>query len=152
MADVNVFLLNILPDKYFKSFFEWLSLRWQFAPITSWAWRFFEHRYFTRWCCDIVKVWWDCKIFVFFVVANLPLSLAVKEFWKSVNIWRSHGKSLVLVSYYFDSLSFDYFALKMPQHPAQIITINAILFYYFIWLRIIKIINSDITATKYTYD
>ena len=34
-------------------------------------------------------------------VANLPLSLPVKEFWKSINIWVSYGKSLV--SCFFDS-------------------------------------------------
>jgi len=27
--------MNILPDKYFKTVFEWLSLTWQFASITS---------------------------------------------------------------------------------------------------------------------
>ena len=47
MAGMNVFLLlswkimNSLPDKYFdNSFFEWLSLAWQFASITYWTWRF----------------------------------------------------------------------------------------------------------------
>ena len=31
-------------------------------------------------------------IFKYEFVANLPLSLPVKEFWKSVNIWRSYGQ------------------------------------------------------------
>ena len=33
--------------------------------------------------------------------ANLPLSLSVKEFWKSVNIWRSYRQSIVAC--FFDS-------------------------------------------------
>ena len=53
MADMNPFLLlnkimNILPQKYFKTVYQWLSLTWRFASITSWALQFFEHRYFTR--------------------------------------------------------------------------------------------------------
>ena len=40
MAGVNIILLvnetmNILPQKYFKTVFEWLSFTWQFASITS---------------------------------------------------------------------------------------------------------------------
>ena len=38
--------------------------------------------YFTRYCSDIFKV----------TFANLSLSLSVKEFLKSVNIWRSYGQ------------------------------------------------------------
>ena len=30
-------------------------------------------------------------IFKYELVANLPVSLPVKEFWKSVNIWGSYG-------------------------------------------------------------
>jgi len=33
---------------FWKSLFDWLSLTWPFASITSWGWRLFEHRYFTR--------------------------------------------------------------------------------------------------------
>jgi len=40
VAGINVILLvievmNILPNKYLKTVFEWLSLMWQFASITS---------------------------------------------------------------------------------------------------------------------
>jgi len=36
-------------DKYFFSnCFEQLNLAWQFASLSSWAWQFLEHRYFTR--------------------------------------------------------------------------------------------------------
>ena len=31
-------------------------------------------------------------IFKYDFIANLPLSLSVNEFWKSVNIWRSYGQ------------------------------------------------------------
>jgi len=48
-----------LPDKYFKTVFWWLSLTRQFASITSLAWLFFEHIYFTRKCSDMFTVWWD---------------------------------------------------------------------------------------------
>jgi len=45
MTDVNIFLLVDLNNEYFtknilKDVFEWLSLTWQFASITSCAWRF----------------------------------------------------------------------------------------------------------------
>jgi len=32
------------------------------------------------------------KIFYDFVIANLLLSVMVKEFWRSVRNWQSHGK------------------------------------------------------------
>ena len=37
------------------------------------------------------------EIFKYEFVANLPVSLPVKEFWKSVNIWESYGQELCLV-------------------------------------------------------
>jgi len=40
-------------------------------------------------------------IFKYEFVANLPQSLPIKEFWKSVNIWESYGKRWV--SCFFDS-------------------------------------------------
>ena len=49
--------------------------------------------------CDIrisqgsVATYFRCGgIFKYEFVANLPLSLPVKEFWKSVNIWGSYGQ------------------------------------------------------------
>jgi len=32
------------------------------------------------------------KIFNDLFIANLPLSVMVKEFWRSVRIWQSYGK------------------------------------------------------------
>ena len=37
-------------------------------------------------------------IFKYKFVANLPLSLSVKEFWKSVNIWGSYGQEFSVLS------------------------------------------------------
>jgi len=45
-------------------------------------------------------MWWD--IYYDFV-ANLPLSLPVKEFWKSVNIWGSYEQEFSVL--FFDSQS-----------------------------------------------
>jgi len=40
--------------------------------------------------------------------------------------------------------------IKHPQNPAQIkIIINIMLFYYF---KLFKLIYTDITGTRYTYD
>ena len=41
------------------------------------------------------------KIFKYNFVANLPLSLTVKKFWKSVNIWGSYGQVFSVL--FFDS-------------------------------------------------
>ena len=84
--------MNILPDKYLKQVFEWISLTWQFASIISWVWRFLN--------IDIsqgsVATHLGCgRIFKYEFVANLPLSLSVKEFCKSVNICGSCGQELV---------------------------------------------------------
>ena len=82
MARINIFLLvnyimNILPDKYFKSFFEWLSLTGQFAQLLL------EH-------CDFLNT--DIsqgsvatylrrgEVFKHEFVAHLLLSLSAKEF------------------------------------------------------------------------
>ena len=65
------------------------SLTWQFASITSWALRILN--------IDIsqgsVVTSLKCGgIFKYELVANLPVSLPVKEFWKSVNICGSYGQ------------------------------------------------------------
>jgi len=82
-----------------KQFFEWLSLRptCQFASITSWAWRFLN--------IDIsqgsVATFLRCDgTFKYAFVANLQLSLAAKEFWKSVNIWRSYGQEFSVLLFW----------------------------------------------------
>ena len=39
-------------------------------------------------------------IFKYEFVANLPLSLLVKEFWKSANIWRSYGQEFSVLFFW----------------------------------------------------
>ena len=45
------------------------------------------------------RVWW---VFVHDFVTNFLLSLTVKEFWKSANIWWSYGQELGVL-FFFDS-------------------------------------------------
>ena len=52
----------------------------------------FEIWYFTRYCSDICKVWWDSLFKVDFI-ANFLMSLTVKELQKSISIWRNTDKS-----------------------------------------------------------
>jgi len=40
-------------------------------------------------------------------VANLPVSLPVKEFWKSVNIWGSYGQEFSVL-FFFETVYYDY--------------------------------------------
>jgi len=39
-------------------------------------------------------------IFKYELVANLPVSLPVKEFWKSVNIWGSYGQEFGVLFFF----------------------------------------------------
>ena len=82
--------MNILPDKYFKTVF-WVGevLHGSLLQLLL------EH-------CDFLNI--DISqgsvatrlrcggIFKYELVANLPVSLPVKEFWKSVNISGSYGQ------------------------------------------------------------
>jgi len=68
--------MNILPEKCFKTVFEWLCLAWYFASITYGALRFFEH--------DIsqgnVTTYLRCdRIFKYVFVANLSPSLSAEK-------------------------------------------------------------------------
>jgi len=60
--------------------------------------QFFWHSYFTRYCSDIRFG----GIFKYEFVANLPLSLPVKELWKSVIIWGSCGQEFSVL-FFIDS-------------------------------------------------
>jgi len=79
--------MNILPDKYFKTVFEWLSLTWQFASITSWALRFLNTDISHGSVATFLRYG---RIFYYESFANFPVRLSVKEFWKSINIWGSY--------------------------------------------------------------
>ena len=104
MVDVRMFYWWIKQCLFYqknilKQFFEWLSLRptCQFASITSWAWRFLN--------IDIsqgsVATFLRCNgTFKYAFVANVQLSLAAKEFWKSVNIWRSYGQEFSVLLFW----------------------------------------------------
>jgi len=70
--------MNIFPDRYFTiDYFQWLSLTWQFASVSS------GDRHF--WNTDILQgsVATQLRfggIFKYYFVTTLPLSLPVKEF------------------------------------------------------------------------
>ena len=52
------------------------------------------------------------------LVANLPMSLPVKEFWKSVNIWGSYGQEFCVL--FFSRHSVDDFRLNSSLVPADV--------------------------------
>jgi len=90
-------IMNILPDKYFKTVF-WVSVL--HGSLLQFL---LDHGEFlntdisqgsvaTRLRCD--------GIFKHQFVANLPLSLAVKEFWKLVNISGNYGQKFSVL--FFD--------------------------------------------------
>jgi len=39
-------------------------------------------------------------IFKYEFVANFPLSLSAKEFWKSVNVWGSYGQEISVLLFF----------------------------------------------------
>ena len=89
---------NIKITSIFLQLIERLSLTPQFVALGHWAWQFLN--------IDIsqgsVATWLRCgEMFNNDFIANLLMSLPVKELWKSVSIWRSYGqKSSVLVFWF----------------------------------------------------
>ena len=54
-----------------------------------------------------VATYWRCGgIFKYEFVANLPLSVLVKEFWKSVNIWGSYGQEFSVL-FFWDTVYYS---------------------------------------------
>jgi len=47
-------------------------------------------------------------------VANLPVSLPVKEFWKSVNIWVSYGQEFGVL-FFWDTVYIDDLIVKLTK-------------------------------------
>ena len=86
--------MNILPDKYFKTVFEWLSLTWLFASITSSAWQFLNLNISQGSVAIYLR---SSGTFKNEFVADLPPSLPVKEFSKSINIWGSYGQEFTVL-------------------------------------------------------
>jgi len=76
--------------KYFSTtFLEWLSLTSQFDALSHWSWQFLN----TEISQGSVATRLRCGgMFNNYSIANLPVSLPVKRFWKSVSIWRSYGQ------------------------------------------------------------
>ena len=89
----------ISSDIYFKTVFEWLCLAQQFASLTPYKLRFFEHRYFTRYCSDISQVWWDISIWF---CCKFTTESVTERIWKSVNIWGSYGQEFSVL-FFIDS-------------------------------------------------
>ena len=51
MAGVNIFFVSELNNDYFTKYFKtvsWVAKSYTAVCFSSWAWRFFEHKYFTR--------------------------------------------------------------------------------------------------------
>jgi len=44
------------------------------------------------------------KMFNDLFIANLLLSVMVKEFWRSVRIWQSYGKKLIVAPFFPDTV------------------------------------------------
>jgi len=85
--------MNILPHKYVKTVF-WV------AKCYSLLQSHLKHCDFLN--IDIsqgsVATYLRCGgIFKYQFVANLPMTLPVKEFWKSVNIWGSYGQEFTVL-------------------------------------------------------
>jgi len=81
--------MDIFPDKYFETVFEWLGLQGSFLQLLP------EHGDFLNINIlqGIAETHLRCGgIFKHELVANLQLSLSAKEFRKSVNIWGSYGQ------------------------------------------------------------
>ena len=52
-------------------------------------------------------------IFKYEFVANLPMSLPVKEFWKSVNIWGSYEQEFSVLFFFWEQRMFKFYSLAV---------------------------------------
>jgi len=100
--------MNILPDKYFQTVF-WVAKSYVAVCFNY----FLSIAIFLN--TDIsqgsVATYLRCGgIFKYEFVANLPLSLLVKGFWKSVNIWGSYGQEFSVLFFSTHSV------LQWPSH------------------------------------
>jgi len=81
----------ISPDIYFKPAFEWLSLHNSLLHLLLKNGDFLN----TDILQGSVATRLGCGgVFVHDFVTNFLVSLTVKEFWKSANIWWSYGQEL----------------------------------------------------------
>ena len=58
-------------------------------------------------------------IFKYELVANLPVSLPVKEFWKSVNIWGSYGQKFGVLFFSETQCTSNTMLFSLYGHEAQ---------------------------------
>jgi len=59
-------------------------------------------------------------IFKYEFVANLPMSLPVKEFWKSVNIWGSYGQEFSVLFFLRHSVQLEWQQLWRQTQPSAV--------------------------------
>ena len=91
---LTLVLTTIKLTSIFLQLFEWLSLTSQFAALCHWTWQFLNTEISQG---SVAKRLRCGGMFNDDFIANLLLSLPVKEFWKLVSIWPSYGqKSSVL--------------------------------------------------------
>ena len=66
-------------------------------------------------------------VFVYHFVTNFLLSLTVKEFWKSVNIWWSYGQELGVL-FFFDSqlqsFLYEFVLILQPSNQRVMVVIH----------------------------
>jgi len=92
------YIINMLPDKYFKIVF-WMAKSYTAVwSVTSWALWFLNVDSSQGSAATYLRCGGMIK---HDFVANLTLSLSAKEFWKSVNIWGSCGQEFSVL--FFDS-------------------------------------------------
>ena len=83
---VNKSVLTSLDGYFFQQLFRMTEFAWQFAPLSSGAWRFLS-TYISQ---GSVATHLRCGgMFYYNFTTNLLLSLSVKEHWKLVCIWQS---------------------------------------------------------------
>jgi len=68
------------------------------------------------------------RVFMYHFVTNFLLSLKVKEFWKSVNIWWSYGQELGVLFFWLTVYIDSHRAtpLEMPAMPCEIASSSVI--------------------------
>ena len=68
-------------------------------------------------------------VFTYDFVTNFPLSLTMKEFWKSVNIWRSYGQELCVLFFWLTV----YFVVCYVIYDKRAMQPGKIIIRYCIW-------------------
>jgi len=93
--------MNILPDKYFKTVLECLSVNGSLLQLLLGHWDCLNTD-ISQGKLTVATYLRYSEIFKGDFVANLQLSLPAKEFWKSVNIPEIYGQEFSVL-FFFDS-------------------------------------------------